>query len=153
MSHPPPESWFPLPKLRRRALIIKFRGTSEAFASDSKAVLCAREIYAKGLHKSYQGSHFAFLTTPGQHSEDKKDHEMNLEFITALGAIMGGDDHPVVKMLGKSCADHKAIIDRFGRYPYRNAALGRESTAEEQAWLDDYDALPGFAKSQMKKPH
>jgi uncharacterized protein (DUF924 family) len=55
-------------------------------------------------------------------------------------------------MLAKSCADHKRIVERFGRYPHRNPAMGRESTADEAAWLADYDNLPGFAKSQLPKP-
>ena len=42
---------------------------------------------------------------------------------------------------------HRDVIERFGRYPHRNAALGRESTEEEKAWLAS-DDVPGWAKSQ-----
>jgi len=43
------------------------------------------------------------------------------------------------------------VIDRFGRYPHRNALLGRKNTPEEEAWLADVDNLPSWALSQVSK--
>lgn len=58
-------------------------------------------------------------------------------------------DEQQAKYLASNVEEHAAVVERFGRYPHRNAALGRESTPEEQAWLDDVDNLPGWAKSQL----
>ena len=51
-----------------------------------------------------------------------------------------------------SLEEHKSVVDRFGRFPHRNHLFGRENTAEEQVWLDDYEALPRWAKSQLPQP-
>ena len=53
--------------------------------------------------------------------------------------------------LQSAVVEHSEVVERFGRYPHRNAQLGRESTAEEKAWLADVDNLPSWAKSQLAK--
>jgi uncharacterized protein (DUF924 family) len=54
-----------------------------------------------------------------------------------------------VAVAARQPQDHKDVIDRFGRYPHRNQALGREHSAEEAAWLADYENMPAWAKSQQ----
>jgi len=101
-------------------------------------------------YESYESAEFTFLTTPGQHSEELADHEMNMTLCDYIDGKAGMASQ--AGMLRKSCGDHKALIDRFGRYPHRNPALGRENTPEEAAWIADYDNLPQFAKSQLPRP-
>ena len=62
---------------------------------------------------------------PLQHSEDLRDQELSVK----LNAALGNDD------VLEYARAHKDIIDRFGRFPHRNEVLGRESTAEENAFL------------------
>jgi len=127
-----------------------FRGTAEAFAFDGESVRLARVLFERKVHEKYDSPlYFTFLTTPGQHSEELDDHLMNWAMIEHMERKW---DAGRVAMLKRFVVQHKEIVERFGRYPWRNGSLGRVSTAEEQAYLDDYDNLPGFAKSQMKDP-
>mmetsp|Transcript_50278 Transcript_50278/g.98560 ORF Transcript_50278/g.98560 Transcript_50278/m.98560 type:complete len:218 (-) Transcript_50278:55-708(-) len=126
-----------------------FRGTSEAFAYDTRAMELARQLFDLGAHKHFVLPEFTFLTCPGQHSEQLADHVLNMQVCAFLQSKVGSD-HPYFTLLQQSCQDHKAVVERFGRYPHRNASLGRASTPEEQQWLADYENLPSWARSQMK---
>jgi uncharacterized protein (DUF924 family) len=124
-----------------------FRGTAKAFEYDSAAVKYARELFRRGAHDRFDAAiYFTFLATPGQHSESLSDHVMNEAIVATLEAKEGSEE---AGMLKDHVTAHKAVIGRFGRYPWRNDALGRESSNEEKAYMDDYDNLPQFAKSQM----
>ena len=125
-----------------------FRGTAEAFAYDPQAVKVARRIVQGGHHKAFVSiAQFLFLVTPGQHSEHLADHEMNMDVMALATEKFPGF---MADMTMGHCKEHKAVVDRFGRYPHRNALLGRECTEEELAWLNDTEKLPGWAKSQIK---
>jgi len=128
-----------------------FRGTDEAFAYDDTAVACCRALMSKrGLWTAYAPAQLTFLLTPGQHSEDLRDHEANMDVIRHLEEALGEGD-PFTRTMRGFVVDHMTVVERFGRYPHRNAVLGRASTAEEEAYLADVDHLPGWAKSQLKK--
>jgi uncharacterized protein (DUF924 family) len=102
-----------------------FRGTAEAFACDGMALALAQEAVAGGHDQALEPTQRAFIYMPYEHSESPRVHEEALRLFTALGLPDPLDYEQ----------RHKAIIDRFGRYPHRNAALGRASTAEEIAFL------------------
>jgi uncharacterized protein (DUF924 family) len=106
-----------------------YRGTPRAFASDSMALVLAQEAVALGVHAALSGPERAFLLMPYMHSESPLIHVQAERLFSVPGLE---DNH-------RSALKHKAIIDRFGRYPHRNAILGRVSTAEETAFL----AQPG----------
>ncbi|GMI39730.1 hypothetical protein TrCOL_g3309 [Triparma columacea] len=130
-----------------------FRNTPEAFLYDVEGITCARAIVEVGAHllpENESLSYFMFLMTPGQHSEDVKDHDMNLALIQHCKKVFG-EGNDMVKRLEGYVVEHEQLCRRFGRYPWRNEALGRENTKEEEEWLADYDNLPSFAKSQMKE--
>jgi len=127
-----------------------FRGTAEAFAYDGQGVVLARRLFQEGYYRHYGPQQLKFLVVPGMHSEELRDHEMNVDILRHCEETFG--DVEWVRGSRDFCMQHKVIIDRFGRYPYRNGALGRANTPEEDEWLSDYDALPGFAKSQMPAP-
>jgi len=101
-----------------------FRDQPEAFAHDSLALALAQEAIRQGADKSLDDSHRAFLYMPYMHSESRTIHEQAMVLFADL---------PNLEYEKK----HKAIIDRFGRYPYRNELLGRESTPEELEWLKE----------------
>lgn len=104
-----------------------FRGSPRAFATDPIARRLARTAIADGLDQAMSKRERIFVYLPFEHSEDAADQEQSV----ALFATLGDAE------LDKYAVAHKVIIDRFGRFPHRNAALGRESTPEEVAFLKE----------------
>ncbi len=102
-----------------------FRGSASAFATDALAREVAAGAIAKGYDRELPEGARLFLYLPFEHSEDKDDQ------VRAVALISGLNDPELVGYALR----HQAVIDRFGRFPHRNAALGRASTAEEQAFL------------------
>jgi uncharacterized protein (DUF924 family) len=101
------------------------RGRPEAFAQDGMALVLAQEAVAQGLHRELPAQQAAFLLMPYMHSESRLIHAQ-AEPLFKQYAPEGNYKFEVL---------HKAIIDRFGRYPHRNALLGRASTVEEIEFL------------------
>lgn len=108
-----------------------FRDTPQAFATDKLAREVAHGAIAKGLDKGLTPEQRVFLYLPFEHSEDARDQARSVELIAALG-----DDE-----FTRYAHAHKDVVDRFGRFPHRNAVLGRPSTPAEQAFLEQ----PGSA--------
>lgn len=109
------------------------RGTSEAFASDAHARAVARRAVLRDRHDlALPCTARCFLYLPFEHAEDAADQDLSVALFEGLR------DDPVHAAPGGSIAyawAHRAVIRRFGRFPHRNAALGRESTAAERAYL------------------
>lgn len=101
------------------------RGQAEAFAGDPLALSLARESIARGWDTAMDEDHRQFLFMPFMHSEDAGVQAESVALFRAVGNT---------EQIGYA-EGHKALIDRFGRFPHRNAALGRPSTPEERAWL------------------
>ena len=101
-----------------------FRGTAASFAADPLALALAQEAVRNGDDRKLEIEKRVFLYMPYMHSESAKVHEQAMELFR---------ETPNLKYEVK----HKAIIDRFGRYPHRNKALGRKSTPEELAWMKE----------------
>ncbi len=106
-----------------------FRDTPQAFAQDALALVLAQEAIRRGLDRLLTIQQRVFLYLPFMHSESRLIQQDSMRMYRALGIESNLD----------FALKHKAIIDRFGRYPHRNGVLGRESTAEEIAFL----ATPG----------
>jgi len=102
-----------------------YRGRPQAFASDGMALVLAQEAVAGGHDLEVPPDWRGFFYMPYQHSESPVVHEVAEKLFVALGNA---------EMLQYE-RDHAAVIRRFGRYPKRNAALGRETTPEEAAYL------------------
>ena len=102
-----------------------FRDDTQAFATDALAREVAHGAIARGLDKELAPERRIFLYLPFEHSEDREDQARSVALITALG-----DEE-----FTRYAEAHKAVIDRFGRFPHRNAVLGRPSTPEEEAFL------------------
>ena len=103
-----------------------FRGSGHAFATDPLALHYATRALASGLDAQVEHALRMFLYLPFEHSEAMADQQRAVELFTGLGDS---------DLLGYATA-HRDVIDRFGRFPHRNTALGRINTPEEQAWLD-----------------
>jgi len=103
-----------------------FRGTPRAFETDPKAKLVAEAALERGHDKLFKNPWKRFFYLPFMHAEDLAAQKRCLELCLAAGD-QGG--------IGAS-RTHLLIIAKFGRFPHRNAALGREMTRDEQAFLD-----------------
>ncbi|MFD0740267.1 DUF924 family protein [Lysobacter koreensis] len=103
-----------------------FRGHAHAYATDPLARHYAARAVVAGFDREVEASLRVFFYLPFEHSEELADQRRSLQ----LHAGLPGDNADQWARL------HLDIIERFGRFPHRNAALGRESTAEEQAFLD-----------------
>jgi len=101
------------------------RVSPQAFAYDGMALVLAQEAVAAGADRQLSSSERAFLYMPYMHSESAVVHEEAVRLFSQPGLESNLDFE----------LKHKAIIDRFGRYPHRNAVLGRDSTDAELAFL------------------
>jgi len=103
-----------------------FRGEARAFASDPLARAVASRAILNGFDGAFPDLR-GFFYLPFEHSEDLADQQRGLTLYKAIGDADGV----------KWAEIHADIIRRFGRFPHRNAVLGRVSTPEEQSFLDD----------------
>jgi uncharacterized protein (DUF924 family) len=102
-----------------------YRGQPKAFASDGMALVLAQEFVAQGLDQALEPMRRMFVYLPYEHSESLA---MQLHSVRLFQAL--GDENAI-----KFARAHLEVIQRFGRFPKRNAALGRESTPEELAYM------------------
>jgi len=102
-----------------------YRDQPQAFACDALALALAQTAVAAQAHRSLEIRECAFMYMPYMHSESPLVHTAALRLFSQAGlnSSLASEIH------------HKAIIDRFGRYPHRNAILGRASTAQELEFL------------------
>lgn len=103
-----------------------FRADKRAFAADPLARQVADRAIARGFDQKFPPAERSFFYLPFEHSEQLADQERCIALFQAMG------DAELLKWAEL----HTDIIRRFGRFPHRNAALGRTTTAEEQAFLD-----------------
>ncbi len=110
-----------------------FRGDPRSFATDAAARAVCAHALARGFDRDpgLDGDHRLFLYLPLQHSEDIGDQRQSVELVRErIGDARYLD----------FAQRHLDVIERFGRFPHRNAALGRSSTEEEAAYLKQPDA-------------
>lgn len=105
-----------------------FRDSPRAFESDAKAVQVAEAAIGAGLDKQMRYMERYFLYMPFMHSEELAHQDRCIALFEALGSDQG------VKYAGL----HRDIIAQFGRFPHRNDVLGRNTSADEQAHLDEH---------------
>ena len=104
-----------------------YRDSAEAFAADAKALQLALEVVDKGLDTELTFEQRAFAYLPFRHAEDLAMQKIGLDKTRELNAAGYGSD--------KYAISHLSVIELFGRFPYRNKALGRYNTSEEEAYL------------------
>lgn len=108
-----------------------FRGSAHSYATDPLARTTAHRALAKGFDKRVEPVLRPFFYLPFEHSEEMEDQKFSVSLFEKHRDETG-DAEPL-----KWAIVHLELIDRFGRFPHRNAALGRQTTAEEQAYLDN----------------
>ena len=107
-----------------------FRGTAKAFATDAKARDISRHVVAVGFDKQLPPLMRMFVYLPFEHSEAPDDQLTSVRLVSSLV-----DEFPSLSEVLRHARQHQEVINRFGRFPARNQALGRESTAEEIEFL------------------
>ena len=100
------------------------RGSAQAFAQDKMAVALAQEAIAAGADQGLDQDHAMFLYMPFMHAESLVLQEEGVKLFASFS-----------ENLQKFMTGHRDTIARFGRFPFRNKALGRTSTSEEQAYM------------------
>lgn len=109
-----------------------FRGQARAFAADAKALEIARHAVAQGFDMACDRPLRTFFYLPWMHSEKIEDQRRCLEL--AKNAT---------ESTQRAAREHCDIIERFGRFPHRNATLGRATTPQEKAFLAEPDTFKG----------
>jgi uncharacterized protein (DUF924 family) len=107
-----------------------FRGSPRAFAADALALEAARHAIARGYDRNMLPVERMFAYLPFEHSESLEDQLKACELTAPLAAF------PETEDAARYALRHRDIIQRFGRFPHRNAALGRASTPDEIEFLN-----------------
>lgn len=110
-----------------------YRGRPEAFSTEQKAVAVAKGAIECGLDKQIARDRLMFLYMPLMHSEHLADQDLSVSSFASAGLAdnLRWAEH------------HRNLVRRFGRFPHRNAILGRPSTPEELEYLDSPQAFKG----------
>ncbi len=116
-----------------------FRGQPESFAADAQALTLALEGLARGHDQAVPPMARIFCYLPLEHAEDAAMQARSVALFEALCAAPGAEPKAFFEQTLDYARRHQDVIARFGRFPHRNAILGRASTAEELAYL----ARPG----------
>lgn len=107
-----------------------YRGSPRTWAHDAKAREMTREVLKRGHDDHFSDPHAKnFLYLPLMHSEEAEDQAQCLRLVS--------DRIPDHEAAVRSAHEHKAVIDRFGRFPHRNEILGRPNTPDEEEYLSD----------------
>lgn len=118
------------------------RGSAAAFATDSLALAHARAAVDSGTDRSLPWDLRAFHYLPFEHAEDVDAQDEAVrrfeELLREANATVPDPGHPGLRRLAafvEHAREHRAIVRRFGRFPHRNAVLGRQDTPLERRWL------------------
>jgi uncharacterized protein (DUF924 family) len=135
-------SWADSPR-RRLSLILLldqfprnlFRGSARAFATDAPALALTLSGMQSAADAALEVVERIFFYMPLQHAESREVQEESVAAYRRLLSEAPPELHEHFASTLRCAENHRAIIERFGRFPYRNDALGRSSTAEERDWL------------------
>jgi uncharacterized protein (DUF924 family) len=115
-----------------------WRGSNVAFSCDPLALDVARRMIARGLDWAIPDERRAFVYMPFMHSEDLADQELCIAY---------AEERLSDPSTARHARLHRDVIARFGRFPYRNKALGRDSTEAERVYLESGGYAPGQIES------
>ena len=136
------DDWLASPRGRLALILLTdqfprniWRGQAAAFAFDVLALRWAKETIARGLDRDARPIERVFLYLPLEHSEELADQREAVRLFDALGGEVAAAARPAFAGYLDYARRHLEIIERFGRFPHRNAALGRETSAAEAEFL------------------
>lgn len=114
-----------------------FRDDARAFAADARARRWCLDGLALGHDLALRAVERVFFYLPLEHSESREDQAKSVSLYTTLAAEAPASRRKLMDGYLDFAVRHRRIVDRFGRFPHRNAVLGRTSTAEELAFLKE----------------
>ncbi len=136
------DDWTETPKGRLALIILLdqfcrnvYRGTAQAFTHDKKALKIAIEGTMAGDHKQLNAVERMFFFMPLQHAESLKIQEKSVSIFNALAETVPGTLHETFLTAAQFAELHRDIVAEFGRFPHRNAVLGRKNSSAETAYL------------------
>jgi uncharacterized protein (DUF924 family) len=137
------DSWASSPR-RRLALILLFdqvprnifRGTARSFAFDEKALRLAVEGLHLAADQALDPLERLFFYLPLEHAESMEAQEASVKAFERLAEESPAELRGIIEGTVKYARSHRDIVAKFGRFPHRNAALGRQSTPAELEWLE-----------------
>ncbi len=112
-----------------------YRGTAAAFSGDAMAKEVASLALDRGFDRELPIPGRLVLYHPFEHSEDLRDQQRSVELFSTLAADSPSEWREYIDSFLRYARAHLEVIDQFGRFPHRNAVLGRETTDAEQQWL------------------
>ncbi|HLJ38904.1 MAG TPA: DUF924 family protein [Steroidobacteraceae bacterium] len=137
-------SWGDGPRRRLSLILVldqfprnMFRGSARAFATDSQALALALSGMQSAADGALDPVERLFFYMPLQHAESREAQDESLAAYRRLLAEAPPPARDLCAQALSSAETHRAIIERFGRFPHRNRALGRPSSAEEERWLEE----------------
>ncbi len=112
-----------------------YRGTPKSFSYDGRALEMAKQAVSAELDMGLEPIFRVFIYIPFEHSENLSDQNRAVSLFDKLGEEAGAEFKMVFDNYIAYAVRHQAVIERFGRFPHRNAILGRDSTDEELKFL------------------
>ncbi len=112
-----------------------YRGTPRAFMFDARARACLEAALEQGLERALWPIERTFLFMPLQHAEDLAAQDESVHRFEALVAEVPVDQRDLFEEFARYAREHREVIAAFGRFPHRNAILGRVSSETEQEYL------------------
>jgi len=136
------DDWTETPRGRLALIILLdqfrrnvYRGTAEAFTHDKTALKITIEGTMAGDHKQLNSVERMFFFMPLQHAESLKIQEKSVSIFNALAETVPGTLHETFLMTAQFAELHRDIVAEFGRFPHRNAVLGRPNSSTETTYL------------------
>jgi uncharacterized protein (DUF924 family) len=118
------------------------RGSARSFIHDAKALATSRALIARfeDDFRAMSPQQKLFVLLPFEHAEDITAQDEGVGWFEQLAPMMTGKDAEFWASVTDYAYRHREPIARFGRFPHRNAVLGRQTTADEAAWLEQHPA-------------
>jgi uncharacterized protein (DUF924 family) len=134
--------WLSTPRERLALIILTdqfprniYRDTASAFSCDEKALTWCIEGLEKKVHRQLRPIERVFFYLPLEHAEYIEHQDLSVKCFGELVSMVNADQLGIFEEYLSYAIRHRQVIERFGRFPHRNKALGRESTPEELAFL------------------
>lgn len=115
-----------------------YRGNSQAFATDDRAIAVAKHGIARGFDRELSIIERLFFYIPFEHAENAEMQDRCLAFYITLDKMATATLKETTRKCIEGSTEHRDVIKRFGRFPHRNEILGRRSSAAERGWLEQH---------------
>jgi len=138
------DHWLESPRARLALIVVLdqfsrniYRGTAAAYGQDARALAACREGIEQGHDRQLAPIERSFFYLPMEHAEDREVQALSVQQFEGLAREAPEELREPLLANARYARHHREIVERFGRFPHRNAVLGRAGTADEDAYLAD----------------